>query len=107
MEHEMSVYLIVDVQVVDTDGYAEYVEKVADIVTQYGGRYLARGGKVTVLSGNWRPQRIILIEFPSRQELQKWLASPEYASVSPLRERSTRTRAIVVEGVSASSEGTK
>lgn len=99
----MAAYLIVDVQVVDTDGYAEYVDKVAETVTQYGGRYLARGGKVTVLSGNWRPQRIILIEFPSREELQKWLASPEYAAVSPLRERSTRTRAIVVEGVASSS----
>ena len=103
----MAVYLIVDVHVIDSDGYAEYVEKVPETVGKYGGRYLARGGHVTVLGGNWHPQRIILIEFPSRDHVQRWLASPEYASLSPLRERSTKTRAIVVEGVAPSSAETE
>ncbi|MCD6319928.1 MAG: DUF1330 domain-containing protein [Candidatus Desulfofervidaceae bacterium] len=34
-------------------------KKVPEIISKYGGRYLTRGGKITPLSGNWNPERII------------------------------------------------
>ena len=95
----MSAYMIIDVEVVDRDTYAEYLEKVPETVKKFGGRYLARGGNVTVLGGQWRPERIVLLEFPSAEHVLRWLQSPEYAHLSPLREQSTTANAIIVEGL--------
>ncbi len=56
------------------------------------------GGTVRTLIGEWRPERIILVELPSWEHVERWHASPEYQALAPLRERSTNGRAIVVEG---------
>jgi uncharacterized protein (DUF1330 family) len=94
----MSVYLIIDVIVIDPEVYAEYVEKVPAVVERYGGRYLARGGEVVPLSGDWNPQRIVLIEFNSIEQAHDCLGSPEYQALMPLRQESTNSRAIIIEG---------
>ena len=96
----MPVYMIIDVEVTDRETYAEYVNKVPSVVEKFGGRYLVRGGEVKVLAGDWRPERIVLLEFPSAEHLRRWLTSPEYAPLAALREKSTRANAIVVEGLS-------
>jgi uncharacterized protein (DUF1330 family) len=95
----MAVYLIVDVSVLDPEVYAEYVERVPLVVEQYGGRYLSRGGEVVPLSGGWRPQRIILVEFYNMEQVHDFFSSPEYQPLALLRERATDSRAIIVEGV--------
>jgi uncharacterized protein (DUF1330 family) len=94
----MPVYLIIDVAVTDPELYAEYVEQVPAVVERYGGRYLARGGDVVPLTADWRPQRIILIEFDSIDQVRDCFTSPEYLALAPLREESTTSRAIIIEG---------
>jgi len=95
----VTVYQIIDLEVHNPDLYARYVDKVSAIVQKHGGCYLARGGKVTALGGDWQPARLVLIEFESLEKLQQCYASPEYQAITPLRERSTRSKAIIVEGV--------
>lgn len=95
----MAVYMILEIEVVDAETYAEYVAQAPATVEQYGGRYLVRGGAVTALAGGWDPQRLVVIEFPTMERFQEWLTSPEYSTIAPLRERSTKGKAIVVEGV--------
>ena len=95
----MAVYMLIDVTVCEGDLYAQYIEQVREVVERHGGKYLARGGEVTVLSGDWHPGRVVLIEFPTMDDLRACFASPEYAALAPLRERSTVSRAIIVEGV--------
>jgi uncharacterized protein (DUF1330 family) len=94
----MPVYLIIDITVIDQDVYEEYVERVPAVVEQYGGRYLVRGGEVAVLTGDWQPERIVVVEFDSSEQVQEFYASPEYQALAPLREQSTNSRAILVEG---------
>lgn len=96
----MAVYMILEIEVVDAETYAEYVQQAPATVEQYGGRYLVRGGAITALTGGWDPQRIVVIEFPTMERFQEWLTSPEYSAIAPLRERSTRGKSIVVEGYS-------
>jgi len=95
----MSVYMIIDIQVQNSALYAEYVEKVPVILNQYGGRYLVRGGAMTPLSGNWNPERIVVIEFETMAQLRACFSSAEYRAIAPLREQSTTSKSIVVEGV--------
>ena len=97
----VAVYVIIDISIRDQAtkaAYAQYVEKVRPIVEKHGGRYLARGGKITPVAGDWRPERIILIEFPSADHVKRWWNSPEYRAIAGLREQSTQAKAIIVEG---------
>lgn len=94
----MAAYMILEIEVVDADTYADYVKQAPATVEQYGGRYLVRGGDVTPLTGGWNPQRLVVIEFPSMERFQEWLSSPEYSAIAPLREQSTKSKVIVVEG---------
>ncbi len=97
----MSVYLIIEIEVKDRDIYSRYVERAPEIIKKYGGKYLARGGKVTPLMGDWNPERLILIEFESIEQIQKCFQSPEYLGLAPLREQSTVSRSIIVDGCMA------
>lgn len=95
----MTVYMIVEVtEVRDKEKYLEYVKKVPKTVTAFGGKYLARGGKVEVICGDWQPGRLVIVEFDSMESYQAWLNSDEYRAIAPLREESAKTNAVVVEG---------
>lgn len=94
----MAVYMIIEIEVRDEVLYSKYIDAVPEVVSRYGGRYLARGGRVTPLSERWCPERVILLEFDSMDRLNDCFASDEYARIAGWREASTRSRAIVVEG---------
>jgi uncharacterized protein (DUF1330 family) len=90
--------MIVDITVKNENLYSEYIAKVPKIIEKYGGRYLVRGGEITLITGNWNPQRIIIIEFDSMEQLRRCFSSQEYLELSPLREKSTVGKSIVVKG---------
>jgi len=94
----MASYFLLDIDVKDRETYAEYVKLAPATVKQYGGRYLIRGGEVTTVSGDWQPKRLVLLEFSSMEQAKKWLYSPEYRKIAPLRERAAVSRAALVEG---------
>ena len=94
----MPVYLIIEIEVIDPELYSRYVERVPETVELYNGKYLVRGGPVFPMSGNWVPERVIVLEFPSMDQVKKWSTSPEYLSIAPFRQQSTRSRAIAVQG---------
>jgi len=93
----MSVYMIIDSKIKDGEKYRQYIEQVFPIVTKYGGRYHVRGEKIRSF-GAWKPERIIVIEFPTEDHVQRWLASAEYIAIAPLREAGAKTQAILVDG---------
>ncbi len=52
-----------------------------------------------MVGDDWRPERIILIEFPSEESVRKWFACPEYQEILPYRQKGAEVKAVVVEGV--------
>jgi uncharacterized protein (DUF1330 family) len=96
----MAAYLIADIEVIDSAGFAEYQQKVSATIAAYGGRYLVRGGATEVIEGSWSPKRSVVLEFPSMAQLKTWYASPEYRPLIAIRERTTRSNLVVVEGIS-------
>lgn len=96
----MSVYMIVEVkEVFDKQKYGEYIKKVPQIIEQFGGKYIVRGGDVSVVAGDWHPTRVIIVEFESMEKFQAWWNSPQYHAVAHLRENSAKTNAVVVKGM--------
>jgi len=94
----MKAYVIGDIEVTDQGVYDDYRKQVLATVEKYGGRFAVRGGKVEPLEGGWSPKRIVLLEFPSFEQAQKWYRSPEYAPLIKLRQKGARGRLLIVEG---------
>ena len=95
----MSAYVIVEIDVQDPVEYEDYKKQAAATVFKYGGKYIVRGGQHQVLEGDWRPNRLVVLEFESVEAAQRWYASPEYAEAKKHRERSARMNAILVQGM--------
>jgi uncharacterized protein (DUF1330 family) len=95
----MSAYVIVDITVTDPERYKEYIQMAPEAVALYGGRYVARGGQVTTLEGDWSPSRLVILEFESVEQAVAWWNSPEYHDAKQLRHQTARSQMIVVPGV--------
>ena len=95
----MSAYIVVDIRVRDPEGYAQYRAAVPPLVAQYGGRYLVRGGALEVMEGDWQPERLVVIEFPSVEQAKAFLHAPEYTSLRATRRATTDSNLVIVQGV--------
>jgi uncharacterized protein (DUF1330 family) len=95
----MAAYVIVEIEVTDPIGYEEYKKQAAATVHKYGGKYIVRGGKTEVLEGNWKPKRIVILEFPTMERAKEWLNCEEYREPRKLRHATSKTNMLVIEGV--------
>jgi uncharacterized protein (DUF1330 family) len=95
----MAAYIVVQVDVKDPVRYESYKQMVPASLAKYGGRFIVRGGKTRTLEGTWAPQRFVIVEFPSLERANAWWSSPEYAEAKALRQATSSTQMIVVEGV--------
>jgi uncharacterized protein (DUF1330 family) len=94
----MPAYVIVDIEIHDAERYAEYRALTPATIEAYGGRFVVRGGAVEVLEGDWRPQRLVVLEFPTLEQAQRWYDSDEYREPKAMRIASARTNMLIVEG---------
>ena len=94
----MSAYVIGEIEVTDAAVYEDYRKQVLAVVQKYGGRFIARGGKVETLEGAPPAKRVVVLEFPSFEQAQKWYRSSEYAPLIALRQRASRGKLVLVEG---------
>jgi uncharacterized protein (DUF1330 family) len=94
----MPAYVIVDIDIVDPVGYGEYKKLASATVEKYGGKYIVRGGQVETLEGDWKPKRIVVLQFESMQWAKDWLNCAEYREPRKMRHRTAKTKMIVVEG---------
>ena len=94
----MSVYFLVQVETISNeDMYKEYIDKVTSIIKKYGGEYIFRSEKITILVGEWNLKRILLIRFACKEKIQECLQSSEYKEIAHLRENSTISKALIIE----------
>jgi uncharacterized protein (DUF1330 family) len=94
----MPAYVILQLEVTDTDKHTRYREIVTPMVEKHGGKYLARGGKMEVVEGQSLP-RVVIVEFPSMERFKSFYNAPEYQEVKALRRSATQGNMLVVEGV--------
>ena len=99
----MAGYIVVQVDVKDAERYEAYRQLVQPTLAAYGGRFLVRGGRVENLEGDWHPARFVVLEFDSVERAKAWWSSAEYAEAKALRQETTRTEMIVVEGIDRTS----
>lgn len=96
----MPAYVISEVEVIDQVLADRYRSLAEASIAQYGGRYIARGGAIDAVEGDWPPgQRIVMVEFPTMERAYEWYASPEYAEALKVRHKALTRRLIFVDGV--------
>ena len=94
----MAAYVIGDVEVTDPAAFQEYRNRVGPTVEQYGGRFVVRGGRVNPKEGDWQPHHLLMLEFPSLEQAERWYNSSEYQPLITIREKAARTLLIIAEG---------
>jgi uncharacterized protein (DUF1330 family) len=94
----MAAYLIANITITDSERFHIYRSQVPEVIEQYGGRYLVRGGTVHPLEHDIGFDRVVVIEFPSLEAARGFYDSPEYAPLLKLRMQTTKSHIAIVEG---------
>jgi uncharacterized protein (DUF1330 family) len=94
----MAAYFISDASVKDPAALEIFRARAAASITHYGGRYLVRAGFIEPVEGTWRPNAIIVIEFPDLERARTWYRSAEYAAALAVRDDAISRDLILVEG---------
>jgi uncharacterized protein (DUF1330 family) len=86
----MPAYVIAEHIVTDPAKFEEYRTKVGPMMAKHGGRYLTKGaGHKMPEGGHWKPERLVIIEFPNMDSVNAWYSSAEYQPLIALRKAST------------------
>jgi uncharacterized protein (DUF1330 family) len=91
-------YIIVSVDVSDSEAYARYVALAPEAATKYGARVLARGGRSEALEGSARARNVIL-EFDDYETARAYYHSIEYQNARTHRIGAADFHMTLVEGV--------
>lgn len=94
-----SAYIIANVRVTDPVQYEEYRKWSSAAMQAYNAEVCVRGGKVEVLEGDWTPERVVILKFPSIDAAKVFYDSPEYRQGRAARANAAVMRMVLVEGV--------
>jgi len=94
----MKAYLVLDFSIHDLEGFRPYVETVPSYIARHGGKYVVRGTEPRTIEGDWQPERMVIIEFPSRQNAEHFLEDPEFKELAKIRHRTTTSKLVLVDG---------
>jgi len=96
----MKAYIIIDVTIRDAARMEAYKKLVPATLVPFNGKFIVRGGTSEVLEGDWNPNRIVIIEFPSMGKAKAWWSSDDYAPAKSIRQSAAVTKMIMIEGMS-------
>ena len=84
----MTAYLIVAHKITNAAKFEEYRVKVRPMIAKHGGRVLTKGGAHKLPEGgHWKPELVVIFEFPDMSSLNAWYNSPEYQPLIALRKQ--------------------
>jgi uncharacterized protein (DUF1330 family) len=95
----MPAYIIVETDVHDPEQYEHYKQATPAAVAAGGGRFLVRGGELSVLEGDWQPKRLVVLEFEDLAAAERFYRSPQYQEAKRLREGAANMNMVAVQGV--------
>ncbi len=94
----MKGYLVLDLSIKVLEGFLEYAERILAFIEKHGGRYIVQGVVPENIEGNWIPERLIILEFPSTEKAKEFLGDPEAQDLFSLRHNTTDSQLILAEG---------
>ena len=96
----MKAYLVLDFSIHDLPGFRPYISAIPDFIDKHGGSYIVRGAPPTVMEGDWAPELMVILEFPSRQHATAFLDDPDAQALFAVRHKTTTSKLVLVDGCS-------
>jgi uncharacterized protein (DUF1330 family) len=98
-ETHMTAYFIAESVVTDPQGDSAVIARLPATTEAYGGRYLARGGRIVSFGGE-APRRVVIVAFDSLADAERWRADPQVKALEEERRKTgTTLRLYAVEGL--------
>lgn len=95
----MAGYVLLDLEIFDNEAMEEYKKLAPPSIAAYDGKFIVRGGEKIVLEGDWSPERLVILEFPSLERAKEWYHSDMYTEASVFRNKAAKTKMLLVEGI--------
>lgn len=95
----MPAYVIVEVTIENPTAYEEYKKLTPASIAAHDGKFVVRGGKAFSIEGDWNPDRIVVLEFPTMDKAKEWWNSEQYTVAKRIRQAAAKTKMIFIEGV--------
>ena len=81
----MPAYWVARSRITDPVAYKKYTDRIPAIISQHGGKVLARGGRYRIMEGPENFHRFVVIEFPTLEQGVACFESPEYQEAAAFR----------------------
>jgi len=95
----MKAFVIATIDVQDPVRYADYVKLTPGTIEPFGGKFIARGGRLDKLEGSLLANRVVVLEFPSFEQAKAWYDSEGYRVARTIRQSASTGSLVLVEGV--------
>jgi len=96
----MKAYLVLDLTIRDFAGFKSYIAAIPALIEKHAGKYIVQGVVPTTIEGDWRPERMVVIEFPARENAEAFLADPDCQDLFRVRHETTTSKLVLVDGCS-------
>src|ERR1700686_1884756 len=94
----MKAYLVLDLSVKDFGGFRKYIAEIPAFIAKHSGKYLVQGVQPTIIEGDWKPDRLVIIEFPEREKAEAFLGDPEIQDLFKLRHNTSTSKLALADG---------
>ena len=94
----MKAYLVLDFSVNDFSGFRKYVAEIPAFIAKHSGKYIVKGVQPTTIEGDWKPERMVIIEFPAREKAEAFLGDPEIQDLFKVRHTTTTSKLVLADG---------
>lgn len=94
----MPAYMLVEIAIHSPEVYEEYKKKTPTSLLPFEGKFLVRGLPVEALEGSWDHDRLVILEFPTREKALAWYHSTDYKSAKKLRDQAATSRFLLIGG---------
>ena len=91
-------YLVLDLSVNDFGGFKRYIAEIPAFIAKHSGKYIVQGVQPTTIEGDWKPERMVIIEFPERKKAEAFLNDPDIQDLFKLRHDTTTSKLVLVDG---------
>lgn len=98
----MPAYFVIELDVEDGPSLDEYEREVTKYVVAAGGQFLVRGNQYRPIEGDWHPKRLVIVEFPDIDAIERYYHSDANQTLKKTRLAGTAgkpAKAVAIQGL--------
>ena len=96
----MPAFFIADIRIHDPEGYQGYLAGFMEIFERYQGTLrVVSSATAEVIEGDWSPNGLVVMEFPTVEQAKAWLNDPDYVELAKIRKTTAETNLVFVPGL--------